>query len=273
MSDEPDNKPKTEPTPVQPPSANTTQSTAAPHAAQPTNGLAITALILGIIAILSGWVIVFGLLVGAAAIVLGILGMKKPGGKGMSITGIITGSIGALTSLIVTALFFIALAAGGAALGQGAAISQALDQQYASEQAQIDAKKDFAKGETAAFGSFEVKVNSVERGYVPEESYYAAGDDEEYVLVNVSVTNKSDESDSFSSYDLALNADGIAEGSYFIEVSPEFKGGTLSPDATASGNLVFKIAKGADTLKLQYETIVYDTRDYSSKTLTYTLGL
>ena len=272
MSDASDDKPKIETTPVQPPSANPVHS-AAPHVAQTTNPLAITSLALGIIAILSGWVVVLGFIVGAAAIVLGMIAFKKPGGKGMSITGIITGSIGALTSLIFTALFFVALAAGGAALTQSAAVNQALNEQYAGEQAQIDAKKDFVTGQTARFGAFDVKVNSVKRNYVPEESYYTPNNDEEYVLVNVSVTNKSDKSESFSSYDLALNADGISDSSYFIQVSPEFNGGTLSPAATASGNLVFKIAKGADKLKLQYETIVNDTQDYSSKTLTYTLGL
>ncbi len=245
---------------------------AAPVHAGPTNGLAIASLVLGILAVLSGWFFM-GLFFGIAAVVLGIIAMKKPGGKGMSIAGIITGGLGALSSLIFVAIFFIALAAGGALVGQGAAISQAIDDQYAAQQAQIDAKKDFDKGQTAHFGSFDVKANSVKRNYVPDEEYYAAGADSEYVLVNVSVTNKGSESETFSGYELSLNADGIADTSYFITVSPAFTGGNLSPDATATGNLVFKIAKDAKKLKLQFEDTVYDTKDYSTKNLTYTLDI
>jgi hypothetical protein len=256
--------------PVQPPSAPVVAPAA--HPAGPSNGLAIASMILGILAILSGWFFM-GLIFGIVAIVLGIIALKKPGGKGMSITGLITGGIGALSSLIFVAIFFIALAVGGAAASEGGVIKEALDQVNADQQAQIDAKKDFNKGETATFGEFAVTVNSTKRNYVPEESYYAPDVDEEYVLVNLSAKNTSNESQSLSGYELSLNADGISDTSYYINVSPEFEGGTLSPDATATGNLVFKIAKGAKTLKLQYEKTVYDTTDYSAKKLTYTLGL
>lgn len=263
-------KPTTEAAPVKPPSA----PAATPNAqhVSPANGLAVASMILGILAILSGWFFM-GLIFGIVAIVLGILGLKKPGGKGMSITGIITGGIGALSSLIFIAIFFIALAVGGAAASETNVIREAVERANESEQSQIEAKKDFNKGETATFGNFEVTVNSVKRNYVPEESYYAPDADEEYVLVNVSAKNVSEESESFSAYELSMNADGIADTSYYINVTPKFEGGNLSPDATASGNLVYKIAKNAKTLKLQYESIVYDTTDYSSKKLTYTLGL
>jgi hypothetical protein len=137
----------------------------------------------------------------------------------------------------------------------------------------IDAKKDFAVGEAAMFGDFEVTANSVKPNYIPEESFYAPNTDEEYVLINVSVKNTSIESEPFSSFELSLNADGVSETSYFVKVSPAFEGGTLSPNAVATGNLVYKISKGTEKLKLQYESIVYDTTDYTSKTLTYTLGL
>jgi len=259
-------KPTVEAAPAQPPSAPVA------HPAGPTNGLAVASMILGILAVLCGWFFL-GLILGAVAIVLGIIGLKKPGGRGMAITGIITGAIGTLTSLIFISIFFIAIAFGGAIASEGNVIKNAIDRANASQQAQIDAKKDFNKGETATFGNFEVTVNSVKRNYIPEESFYAPDAGEEYVLVNVSAKNVSQDAESLSGYDLSLNADGISDTSYFINVSPEFEGGTLSAGATATGNLVFKITDDAKKLKLQYESIVYDTSDYTSKTLTYTLGL
>jgi hypothetical protein len=63
------------------------------------SGMAITALILGIIALLSCWTIVGGILFGLVAIVLGFVASGRAkrgeaGGRGMAITGIVLGVIG-----------------------------------------------------------------------------------------------------------------------------------------------------------------------------------
>ena len=73
--------------------------TPVPVATGPTNGLAIAALIVGIVAFLSGWIPFWGFIVGVAAVVLGVIALKKPGGKGMAIAGLVTGGLGALTGL------------------------------------------------------------------------------------------------------------------------------------------------------------------------------
>ncbi|HEY6532790.1 MAG TPA: DUF4190 domain-containing protein [Acidimicrobiales bacterium] len=76
---------------------------------KPTNGLAIAALVLGIIAVLC-----FGLgaLAGIAAIVLGALGMKKAAetgsGKGMAIAGLVLGIIGVLLWIAVIVAIIVA---------------------------------------------------------------------------------------------------------------------------------------------------------------------
>jgi hypothetical protein len=75
---------------------------------KPGNGLAIAALILGILAVLC-----LGPIAGIVAIILGVLGIKKASevgtGKGMSIAGLVLGIIGTLVWVIVV----IALVAGG----------------------------------------------------------------------------------------------------------------------------------------------------------------
>ena len=90
--------------------------------------------------------------------------------------------------------FTFAAVGTGAALDASKTITETLSAQDAEAQAQIDAKKDFAKGETATFGEFAVKVNSVNTNYVPSESYYQADAGSKYILVNVTVSNPGEES-------------------------------------------------------------------------------
>lgn len=68
-------------------------------------GFAIAALVLGILAVLSCWTVVGGILLGLVAIILGIVGWRRANrgaatGKGMAITGVVLGTIGLLLSVV-----------------------------------------------------------------------------------------------------------------------------------------------------------------------------
>ena len=76
----------------------------------PSTGLAIASLILGILATLSGIFFIGGLF-GIAAIIIGVIALQKKVGKGMSITGIITGALGILGTLGAIALIAFAVPA------------------------------------------------------------------------------------------------------------------------------------------------------------------
>lgn len=65
------------------------------------NGLAIAALVTGLLGM------------GLVAVILGILGLKKPGGRGMSIAGIVLGSI----QIVLIILFFFLMMIGALASG------------------------------------------------------------------------------------------------------------------------------------------------------------
>lgn len=90
---------------------------AAPTFATPapsgSNGLAVGALVLGILSLLAAFFCGTGLLFGIIAIVLGVLGMKKanaqPGQpqRGLAIAGIVTGAIGVVISIIVILVVFV----------------------------------------------------------------------------------------------------------------------------------------------------------------------
>jgi hypothetical protein len=79
-------------------------------------GLALAALIVGIVAFLSGLVPVFGALVGITAIVLGVIALRKKQPKGMALTGVILGAIATLVSIVMT-------------FGIGAAVNSVSDSQ------------------------------------------------------------------------------------------------------------------------------------------------
>jgi hypothetical protein len=234
-----------------------------------TNGLAIASMIVGIVAFISGWIPFWGLLAGIAAVVLGILGLKKSTGKGMSITGIITGAIAALTSLLFTIFFIIALSAGTAIVNQAQNEAQ---KQTAQGQQMIDAKKDFAKGETAVFGTLEVKVNTVTYNYTPDNNYSQAAAGKEYVVVNVTVKNIGSDSEYVSPYTFTLNNAGVSTSTSYVSADPELDSSNLSTDASVTGNVVYEVDQGASNLKLQYETTAYGT-NYDSKKLVYTLAI
>jgi hypothetical protein len=73
------------------------------------SGMAIAALILGIIALLSCWTIVGGILFGLIAIVLGFVASRRAkrgeaGGRGMAITGIVLGLLGLVLSVVIVAV-------------------------------------------------------------------------------------------------------------------------------------------------------------------------
>lgn len=248
----------------------TPQPASTPPSSQKTNGLAIAALVIGILAFIGGFLPFWGFLLGATAVVLGIIALKKPGLKGLSITGIVTGGLAVLWNLIVTIIFVVALATGAAVVG---GVGNALQEQQSQDQAVLNSKKDFAKGETANFAdTLEVTVNSVETGYVPEESFYAPEDGKQYVVVNLTVKNISDEGEYVSSSSFDINEAGVAVSSSFVTVSPEFDYGTLDPDATMTGNVVYEVSSDATDLKLQYSTTVFD-ESYELKEVTYTLAI
>jgi len=108
----PDPQPAAPASPYAPPAPTSTMGPPPPYGVAP-KGLAIAALVVGIVAFLSGLAPVFGLIVGAAAVVLGILALRRGQSKGFAVTGLALGAVGALTSLFVTITFAAALSTVG----------------------------------------------------------------------------------------------------------------------------------------------------------------
>lgn len=74
-------------------------------------GMAITALILGILTVVFSLIPIIAVPLGVVAVILGVMSLRKNIGKGMSIAGITTGAVGVLISLAVFIFTFMALQA------------------------------------------------------------------------------------------------------------------------------------------------------------------
>ncbi len=106
-----------EPMPPHDPSYNRGPAGSAEYAppAHPRNGIGITALVLGIVAVVASITVIGGVLLGIIAIVLGFIGRSraKKGqatNGGVALAGIITGALGLVLSIVLVvagaALFF-----------------------------------------------------------------------------------------------------------------------------------------------------------------------
>lgn len=79
-------------------------------------GLAITALILGIAALIFAWVPFLGFILGAVGVILGIMALVKKQPKGLGLTGLILSAVAVIAGLIVTIIAAVALFSFGAAI-------------------------------------------------------------------------------------------------------------------------------------------------------------
>lgn len=250
--------------------AKTTENTAsAPSQPIQNDNVAIIGMIIGITALLMCIIPVLGLIMGVTGIALSIVAVKKNCSKGLSITGLITSGMAIIINLIVT-LFMIL----GIILAANVAVQVANDQ-IDNNQTAINAKKSFNKGEAAIFNNIQVKVNSLQRNYVPADASKIADEGKEYIVVNLDVKNISQNTINFNTLEIRLNADGVTNTTNGPVVEPIMAEGELSSGATTTGNIVYEIKKGASDLKLQYETSIYDydMPMQVNQKLTYTLAI
>ncbi|HRQ86896.1 MAG TPA: DUF4352 domain-containing protein, partial [Candidatus Saccharibacteria bacterium] len=134
------------------------------------------------------------------------------------------------------------------------------------------AKKDFNKGETAVFDSFEVKVNNVTRNYEPQDSFTQARSGYEFILVNVTVKNLTDGYEYFSDMSLNIDAGGVANGGTYNSDEGAFPSGNIASGQSVSGNIMYEVPVGETNLKLVHEAYVFDIQE-GLKAVTYSLAI
>lgn len=226
-----------------------------------TNVLAVAALVTGLLGF------------GIVPIVLGVLGLKKPGGRGMSIAGIVLGALSLIASIIIVALIIIA------AINAPKNLPPVVNEPnpYQAEQQEIlDAKKDFAKGEMGRFGYLEVKAEITNNNYIPKDKYFQPDEGKKYIVVNVSVKNIGKNDAYLSNYSFEVKDENGAVSTSNLAKSPgkPFPTITLIKDAEVTGEIVYEVDKKAGNFKLVYDDAsVYSYKTGTTVQLTYTLAL
>ena len=224
------------------------------------NGLAITALVLGIVSFCLGWTGILGLILAVLAVVFGIVALVQKQNKGMGITGLVLGGIALITSLFITL-------AGLALLGGAAKVAEEVNQQ---KQAVQDLKKDFSKGETAVFDKLNVQAVKVTPNYMPADGLSKPAEGKQFVFVSLKITNTSHETVSVNPLDFKLDDNGALTDTYYTTSDPAPLNATeLKPGATVQGDLVFQATATGKNFKLQYKT--YNTK--ALEEVTYSLAL
>ena len=91
-----------QPTPAAPPPP---QSTTPPPAAASTNGLAVAALVLGVLALVFFWLPFLGWIPAVLGLVFGLIALQRPDGRGMAMAGAVCSGI----ALAIKIWFWVAL--------------------------------------------------------------------------------------------------------------------------------------------------------------------
>lgn len=244
------------PTPPTAPEPNTQAEPVSPGS-KPAAGLAISALIVGIVAFVSGWAPFWGIVAGLVAVILGALALRKGQSKGLALPGLILGALAALTSIVTTILMIAGLSLGSAQLS-----SATLDSN-SSEASEAPAKSEEATAETgtrenpAALGTtltaedWTVVVNSVNpegNQIVADGNMFNSEPDPgyHYAIVNYTVTYTGSESSyaNFVIVDLVTST-GEVVSSAFATLDDSFGLNELYEGGTLTGSEAYMVEDGS----------------------------
>ena len=84
-------------------------------AGPPSNGLAVASMVLGIIAIFTFWIPFLGWVPVALGLILGLIALSRPYGRGMAITGVICSALALIVKLAFLVFLIGVLGAAGVA--------------------------------------------------------------------------------------------------------------------------------------------------------------
>lgn len=113
-------------------------------------------------------------------------------------------------------------------------------------------------GDTVSYKGYDIKVNSVD--YSNGGEYDDLDEGYQFVIANITITNNTEDKQSYNPYDYKLNADGNATSldAYMSDQQESLSSGELDPGASVSGNLYGQAKTEASSLKLQYQASYWD---------------
>ncbi|QEE62393.1 hypothetical protein FVA74_13020 [Salinibacterium sp. dk2585] len=239
-------------------------ATTAPAAKTPA-GLAIAALVVGIVAFLTGLVPLLGIVLGIAAVVLAVLALVKKQSKGFAITGLALGAVAVIASLIATlvagAFTAATISAVDEIVKQAEITTESSEEEPASNDGAAGAEgtreNPLPLGSTVSSSDWDVTVLAVHTEVADQVAAAnmfnePAPEGFQYVMVEVSAAYKGAEEgmSAFVSVDY-VTADGAVINTWDTTVvppEPVFGRASMYAGATDAGNLVFAVPSSLDGL-------------------------
>lgn len=121
---------------------------------------------------------------------------------------------------------------------------------------------EFQIGETASYKGYEITVNKVD--YSDGEEFNKPADGKQFVIVNVTITNNTDEKAPYNPLDYQLNANGVNTNfTEFLSGVETLNSGDLDKGATVTGNLIGQAPKDGP-LKVVYTSNFFDKEEKMS---------
>lgn len=222
-------------------------------------GLAIAALVVGVAAFLTGWIPVWGLIAGIAAVLLGIFALVKGQSKGMAIPGLILGAIAALTSLVTTIVMIVGIGSTNVITTTPDSDTPASTNSEPSTGQNQSSDKTGTRENPAPLSSeissddWTVMVNSFNpdgNNFVAEANKYndEPAEGSHYVIVNYTVTyTGSDSASAFEvSVDLVSSAGNVAKSfDNFVVLDDNLGSDELYNGGSATGSEAFLVEDGS----------------------------
>jgi len=111
-----------------------------------------------------------------------------------------------------------------------------------------------AIGEAVENGGYALTVHSVTDPVVPSDEFFGPDAGSRWVMVEVSITNVSDEPQDYGSYDFKVkDADNFEYTAGFVDLERELSSGSLPPGDTVRGQVGFEVPVDAAIVRLIYD--------------------
>lgn len=111
-----------------------------------------------------------------------------------------------------------------------------------------------AIGEAVANGAYELLVDELRDPYLSSDEFFEPEPGNRWVVVEVSITNTSEEAQQYGSYDFKLkDSDNFEYTTGFVDVAQELGSGSLPAGDTVRGQLGFEVPATASIVRLIFD--------------------
>ena len=122
-------------------------------------------------------------------------------------------------------------------------------------------------GDTISANGLSVTVKGVERNYSTGKEYITAPDGKEYVKVNISIENQSNDKASFNALDWSIeDSNGVIDNymsAAMASADDNLGSGDLAKGGKKTGSIVFQVPSGDSGLKLHYKPSFWSGNEYT----------